>query len=161
VNLRIPDTAVTVNRILAPTDLSELSLAALPQALFFARNFSAELVLLHVIETFPIDYMVGLNDSKKINAALEERAQEQIEEIAGRISYPNIKTAIRWGKPFQEIIDAAKELKANMIVLATHGHTGLKHVYLGSTAERVVRHARCPVLVVRSETLQKMLPPRQ
>jgi nucleotide-binding universal stress UspA family protein len=149
-NLRIPETEVKVKRILAPTDLSEVSMAALPQAIFLARSFSAELILLHVIETFPIDYMMGLNESKKMNATLEDRAQEHVEEAAGRISYPNVKTAIRWGKPFQEIVNAADELNADLIVLATHGHTGLKHVYLGSTAERVVRHARRPVLVVRS-----------
>ena len=56
---------------------------------------------------------------------------------------------VRWGKPFQEIVKAAQELKADLIVVSTHGRTGLKHVYLGSTAEQVVRHAKCTVVVAR------------
>ena len=56
---------------------------------------------------------------------------------------------VRVGHPYQEITQAAQELKADLIVIATHGYTGLKHILLGSTAERVVRHASCPVLTVR------------
>jgi len=61
------------------------------------------------------------------------------------------KTLVRFGKPFQEICDAARGLKVDLIVISTHGYTGLKHAVLGSTAERVVRHAPCPVLVVREQ----------
>ena len=60
-----------------------------------------------------------------------------------------------FGKPFQEIARVAKERQIDLIILATHGYTGLKHIQLGSTAERVVRHAPCPVLVVRTQTLSK------
>src|SRR5438046_2829865 len=61
------------------------------------------------------------------------------------------KTLVRFGKPFQEICDAARGLKVDLIVISTHGYTGLKHAVLGSTAERVVRHAPCPVFVVREQ----------
>ena len=64
-----------------------------------------------------------------------------------------ISAAVREGKPHEEICEAAKALGADLIVLTTHGYTGLKHVWLGSTAERVVRHALCPVLVVRATKL--------
>jgi nucleotide-binding universal stress UspA family protein len=58
---------------------------------------------------------------------------------------------VRLGHPYQEITDAARELKVDLIVISTHGYTGLKHVLLGSTAERIVRHAPCPVLTVREK----------
>jgi nucleotide-binding universal stress UspA family protein len=124
--------------------------AALPQAQLFAKNFGAELILLHVIETYPIDYVVGLPESKQLHASLEERARREMQKLTVQLSGVKARSLVRWGKPFQEIVSAAEELEIDMIVLTTHGHTGLKHVYLGSTAERVVRHAHCPVLVVRS-----------
>jgi len=61
----------------------------------------------------------------------------------------NLSAVVREGRPYEEICAAAKALAADLIVLTTHGYTGLRHVWLGSTAERVVRHALCPVLVVR------------
>ena len=141
---------VQLRRILVPVDFAELSLAALPQAQLFARSFAAELILLHVIETYPIDYIVGLPESKKLHASLQERARRELEKLTVRLPGLKPRTLVRWGKPFQEIVSVAQELDVDLIVLTTHGHTGLKHVYLGSTAERVVRHAHCPVLVVRS-----------
>lgn len=138
-----------VKRILLATDFSELAARATPQAVLFAERFSAELVLLHVIETFPIDYMVGLGESKKMNAVLEDKARERIAGAAKQIQSVPVRTMVRWGKPFQEIVKAAQELKADLIVVSTHGRTGLKHVYLGSTAEQVVRHAKCTVVVAR------------
>jgi len=61
------------------------------------------------------------------------------------------KILVRYGRSFNEIADAARMLKANLIIISTHGYTGLKHALLGSTTERVVRHAPCPVLVVREQ----------
>lgn len=141
---------MSVKCVLLATDFSELAVPATSQAVFFAQRFAAELVLLHVIETFPIDYVVGLADSKKINAAMEEKARERLAAAAREIHGVPVRTLVRWGKPFQEIVGAARELGADLIVLSTHGRTGLKHMYLGSTAEQVVRHARCTVVVARS-----------
>jgi universal stress protein A len=141
---------VKLSRILVPVDFSELSVAALPQARLFAKNFRAELILLHVIETYPIDYVVGLPESKQLHASLAERARRELQKLTVHLLGLKPRSLVRWGKPFQEIVSAAQELDVDMIVLTTHGHTGLKHVYLGSTAERIVRHAHCPVLVVRS-----------
>jgi universal stress protein A len=80
------------------------------------------------------------------NAQLK-RLLERLGIDAGMID----KTLVRHGVPFNEISGTASTLKADLIVIATHGYTGLKHVFLGSTAERVVRHAPCPVLVVRED----------
>lgn len=139
----------TVKRLLVPTDFSRLAVAATARAVSLAERLGAEVVLLHVVETFPIDYLIGLNESKKTNAGLEQKARDRIEAAAKRIKSVPARSMVRWGKPFQEIVNAAKELQADMIVLSTRGYTGLKHVYLGSTCERVVRYAECPVLVVR------------
>lgn len=146
---RLHCSTASFKRIIAPTDFSDVSLRSISQAIALAQLCSAELVLLHVIETFPIDYLVGLNDSKRLNAELEQHAQERIAELSEGIPYPRVRTLIRWGNPFREIVNAARELSADLIVLGTHGRTGLKHVYLGSTAERVVRHAKCTVVVTR------------
>ena len=134
-------------RILVPIDFSDISLTALPQARLFAEKFRAELVLLHVIETYPIDHMVGLPESRQLHASLEDTARARLADLAADLG-EGTRTLMRWGKPFQEIVNAAEKLAADMIVLTTHGYTGIKHAYLGSTAERVVRHAHCPVLVV-------------
>jgi len=80
-----------------------------------------------------------------------ERAQAHLQELANQLLPPGLaeKLVVRVGVPYHEIVEAAGELQADLIVITTHGHTGLKHVLLGSTAEWVVRHAPCPVLTVR------------
>ena len=76
-----------------------------------------------------------------------------LEALSTRFIDPGVQTnwIVKHGKSYQEIVKAAKKLKADMIVISTHGYTGLKHTIMGSTAERVVRHAPCPVLVLRAE----------
>jgi nucleotide-binding universal stress UspA family protein len=141
-----------IKKILVPIDFSAISKGALPWAVFLADQFNAELVLLHVEEKFPIDYLLGRELLSHTMAPLIKQAGADLERQAGELrktTGANISAVARVGKPFQEICRAAEGLGADMIVLTTHGHTGLKHVWLGSTAERVVRHAPCPVLVVR------------
>lgn len=141
-----------IQTILIPVDLSEPSRKALRYAYAFAQQFGAKLILLYAVEpvaTPDFAYYPLMMETDKIMATARDRlqklcAQEKIDSswIA--------KTLVRNGVAHGEITGAAKELKADLIVIATHGHTGLKHVLLGSTAERVVRHASCPVLVVRA-----------
>jgi nucleotide-binding universal stress UspA family protein len=83
-----------------------------------------------------------------------------LEHLAGSLNKStglNISAVVREGKPFEEICHAAETLGADLISLTTHGYTGLKHVWLGSTAERVVRHSHCPVLAVRAMEARKRL----
>jgi nucleotide-binding universal stress UspA family protein len=140
-----------VQRILVPIDLSEPSKNALKYALALARPFGAKLILLYVVEpvaTHDFAYHPLMLEMTKIIAAAEVRLEKLCQEEVidpSRIE----KTLVRSGVAHGEITDAAKSLRADLIVIATHGYTGLKHVLLGSTAERVVRHAQCPVLVVR------------
>ena len=142
----------TVKKILVPIDFSNISKDALPWATFLASHFGAELVLLHIVEKFPIDYLLGPELMNHTIVPLMKQAEADLEHLAGSLSKStevNISAVVREGKPFEEICHAAKALGADLIALTTHGYTGLKHVWLGSTAERVVRHAHCPVLVVR------------
>lgn len=137
-----------LKKILVPIDFSDCSRKALQYALPFARQFDASLELLCVVETrIPAAEMVDLNsarDQMLANASQEFEALQQTlpEDVVS-------KAVVREGLPQAEIINAARQSGADLIILSTHGRTGLSHVILGSTAEYVVRYAPCPVLVVR------------
>lgn len=143
---------IKLKKIVVPIDFSDISEAALPWAAFLAAQFGAELILLHVVEKFPIDYLLGRELTNHTVEPFMKQAEADLAGMAESLSKSarvNVSVVARNGRPYEEICHAAKTLEAGMIVLTTHGHTGLKHVWLGSTAERVVRHAHCPVLVVR------------
>ncbi|MBI5773053.1 MAG: universal stress protein [Verrucomicrobia bacterium] len=144
--------AFKLGKILVPIDFSNIAKDALPWATSLAARFDAELILLHVVEKFPIDYLLGRQLTDRTIARLMKRTGAGLERMAGSLSKStgvHVSAVVRTGTPYGEICQAAKTLGANLIVLTTHGYTGLKHVWLGSTAERVVRHAPCPVLAVR------------
>ena len=137
--------------ILVPTDFSECSLKALRYAVCFARQFRAEIVLLFVVQPYyPVPQM-GALDYAIPEANLTESASKELESLAHREIGGEFKvqSVVRVGNAAHEIANTAKSVGANLIILSTHGHTGLKHVFMGSTAENVVRYAPAPVLVVR------------
>ena len=141
-----------VRHVLLATDFSDNSAKAFPWAQSFADTFGARLTLMHVVERFPIDAMLGQQLTRDASERLISESQVHLGELAqnlGSEGGPPADYVTRFGKPFDEITRGAKEMGASLIVLSTHGHTGLKRTYLGSVAERVVRHAHCPVLVVR------------
>ncbi len=144
---------IRLKKILVPVDFSEYSIKALRYAARFAEQFGASLVLVHVVE--PVHYP----ESIIIPPAMEEANRERLKLArAGLAEFAKqrvpagltTETVTRLGQPFEEITTAAKDFDADLIVIATHGHTGLKHLFLGSVAERVVRLAPCPVLTVRA-----------
>jgi nucleotide-binding universal stress UspA family protein len=141
-----------VRSILVPLDFSPPSKQALGYAAAFARQFKARLTLLHVVEPiatpdFAASFPLALeNDEAKAAAVKElERAVKAARIPRGSVE----KLLVRFGRSFHEIAEAARTRKADLIIISTHGYTGLKRALLGSTTERVVRHAPCPVLVVR------------
>ncbi|MCZ7641308.1 MAG: universal stress protein [Verrucomicrobia bacterium] len=150
--------------ILVPLDFSARARKALRYAGAFARQFGSRLQLLHVTE--PLAYPTDLGYAPVVSGELETELQEgsrerlvaTVEEVR-RTGVP-VEGCLRVGRPHSEIAAAAWELKADLVVVTTHGFTGLKHVLLGSVAERVVRHAPCPVLVVR-EQQREFLPPSE
>lgn len=140
-----------VRRILVPTDFSSCASKAIAYAIPFARQFAARLTLLHVVPTDyafnefgAVDYITLNEEARRSD---EARLAELIKkEVPGDVA---TEASVRIGRPVSEIVDAARELEADLLIMSTHGHTGLKHVFLGSVTELVVRHAPCPVLVVR------------
>jgi nucleotide-binding universal stress UspA family protein len=133
-----------------PVDFSETSKKALQYAVRFAEQFGAKLTVLNAIEpvaTPDFAYHPLLLEADKVKQATKAR----LEALCSQMGIQGARTTTHYGTPFAEICEAARKQKVDLIVIATHGFTGLKHVLLGSTAERVVRHAPCPVLTVREK----------
>jgi nucleotide-binding universal stress UspA family protein len=152
-----------LNKILVPVDFSDFSTKAVDYALAFAEQFEARIILLHVVEpaVYPESTMLVATALDDLNNDLRQVAQERLSELRReRIGEraPS-ELLVRMGRAFSEIAAAAADLDVGLIILATHGYTGLKHVLLGSTTERVVRHAPCPVLTVRDPEHEFLKPP--
>lgn len=143
-----PEDFTQLRSILVPVDFSETSLDALQHALALARQHKAQLTLLHVIEPFHADMFL---DTAQAQRAARAAAHEQLGRLADatKKTWPRTGRELRSGHPVATITALAKRTNADLIVLGTHGRTGLKRAFLGSVAERVVRHAPCSVLVVR------------
>jgi nucleotide-binding universal stress UspA family protein len=152
---------ISLKRILLPTDFSDYAGEAEKYACALAENFNAELHVLHVFEP-PVPmtgegaFIPPLDYVQSLEAAAEKQLQATIdpEWEKGR----TVVRAAAEGAPFVEIIQYAKEHDVDLIVIATHGRSGLAHLLLGSVAEKVVRKAPCPVLTVRPEGHQFVLP---
>lgn len=141
--------------ILVAVDFSDSSNNAFQMALSMASNFSAKLYVLHVINE-PVDlrgFYVPHISFEKLEEEIEEGAKKMMESFCRQNlrDFDNYECLIVPGLPYEQIINQADEKKADLIVLGTHGRTGLDHVLFGSTAEKVVRKSPLPVLTVRLE----------
>jgi universal stress protein A len=148
-----PVAPLNIKSILVPIDFSPPSAKALDYAVAVARLFKAKLTLLHVVEPIATPAFVALSLPVMENDKLMEAAKGQLERTLKSAEVSRglmAKLLVRCGRSFHEIADAARTLKVDLIIISTHGFTGWKHALVGSTTERVVRHAPCPVLVVRS-----------
>lgn len=141
-------------RILVAVDFSEESRSALACAAEMAARFDASLTLVHVVEPHfgPPDTDVPALTGEASDAEEYAEAKLELSALGEQMLGPCrvVETVVRAGLAFFEITEAAKALGADLIVVGTHGYTGIKRALLGSTAERVVRHAPCPVLVARA-----------
>jgi nucleotide-binding universal stress UspA family protein len=148
----VTPSTVDFKRILAPIDFSDRSREVLRYAANFARRHGATLIVLHVVEplVYPSDADFGSGALEAMETTLNQSATAKLKDWCEREAADGITVErhVRIGNPYFEITEAAKSERADIIVLSTHGYTGLKHVLLGSTAERVVRHATCPVLTL-------------
>ena len=151
----------TINwkKILVPIDFSEGSKMALPYAIGIARDFGATVSLAHVVpSTTPADLThlgIVLEEKRLLKQAQGLMRQFRANQLP---SDTGGKDFVLSGSPAPEICRLAAKATFDLIVLATHGHSGLKHLWLGSVAEKVVRHAPCPVLTIREEPLCCLLP---
>ena len=145
---------ISIRRILVPVDLSGTSEHALTYAGEFAEKLGAELTVLYVVPepsaVLP-DMMMPVPVTTADTDDLVAAGHQSLAELlaAKNIDRRNVTLDVRVGDAAEEIEAAAAELKADLIVVGTHGRSGLKHLLLGSVAEHVVRHAPCPVLTVR------------
>jgi nucleotide-binding universal stress UspA family protein len=143
-----------INKILVPIDFSDNSKAALKIACQFGVFFQAELILIHVVEPmfYPPDFSLGQItvpsvDTKDIETqANQELAKLALMEIRGQLQFRSI---VKSGKPFSEIIDTASDEDVDLIIISSHGHSEVEQILFGSTSEKVVRKAPCPVLTLR------------
>ena len=143
---------LNIKSILVPIDFSAPSEKALAYAVPFARQFGAKLTLLHVVEPVATPDFAGsfplVMENDKVMAECKRHLERVVKDLQIEPKLTE-RTLVRQGRSFHEIAEAARTLKADLIIISTHGYSGLKHALLGSTTERVVRHAPCPVLVVR------------
>ncbi len=141
-------------RILWPTDFSALANGALPHALWMAQQHAADLVILHVLTPAEADISPGITGRiwDRLDQECRERVEYQLDLLSKQLQRPDLKiqTILGHGVAFEEILRVAKSLACDLIVLATHGRTGVPRVLLGSVAEQVVRRSSCPVLLIRS-----------
>lgn len=146
---------VKVSRILFPTDFSDCANFALPYAAGIARATGAALLCVHVVETVvPAVGYTGMSEPVPIvdiSEQLEDSAERELPKIAAcdECAGLDVEEIIEHGDAATEIVRVAQERAVELIVVASHGRTGLGRMLFGSTAEAVVRHATCPVLVVK------------
>jgi nucleotide-binding universal stress UspA family protein len=145
---------IDLHRILVPTDFSKHSENALSYAAAFAEKFGAELHLLHVVQDLALFIPEAVTAAPPIAPPVEQltaAVREALDRVImqHQLKRFGVQSEVREGNPFYEIIRYAKEKDIDLIIMGTHGHTGLIHVLLGSVAEKIVRKAPCPVLTVR------------
>jgi universal stress protein A len=144
---------LSISRILVPSDFSPASDNAFKYALRLAEEFGAELILIHVLEPALSPSFAAIPGAAVFSEAEFELAESNLHEWIDSAKERDVAATLtmRSGLATHEIVEAAKEHDVDLIVIATHGRTGWKHFCIGSTAERVVRAAPCPVLVVREK----------
>ncbi len=144
----------TIRTILFPTDFSAPAAHALERAVEFATTFGARLVLLHVIpqSAYPMRNLATVSGFPNLRDELKKAADRDLAELRAKLPTDmKVEGKVREGIPHMQILECAAECGADMILMATQGNTGLKHVLLGSTTERVVRMSPVPVLTMRSQ----------
>jgi len=142
-------------RILVATDFSGGVTEALTHAAELGREYEGSLVLLHVVDSryYPSGFFPSYDFFQRILTEFKAKAKAELENLSRSPRFRGIKveTRLREGDPATQIVDAAREEKADLIVLGTHGQTALEHLLIGSTAEKVLRTSPCPILTVRSK----------
>lgn len=158
---------VKIKKILVPTDFSELSQAGLRYALELADPQGAEVIVYHVIgdeetglyEPGSEGWMTSPSEFRPVQELVEERKGDLAnflkDNFANIPSQVTIKQEVAVGSPFRKIVEKAKEESVDMIIMSTHGRTGVLHLLIGSVTEQVVRRATSPVLCIRPELKQE------
>jgi len=153
-----PPRPFPANTILVPTDFSLTSERAMSMAINIAAACSGKIILMHVFSDFKIGEAVNWTSyvstpisEAEIGDEIVKRAYEELDTFVGKFPVGDVKveTRVVEDRPYEGIVSMAQEENANLIVMGTHGRTGISHLLMGSTAEKVVRTALCPVLTVK------------
>lgn len=142
----------TYKQILVAVDLSETVEAVMKTAVELGRALQAKLLLVHIYKVHAGDFVEGgLADAVALDAHEVEALEAKLEKVASQFAAPGVvmSTNVYSGDPGPALNQLADRMSADMIVMGTHGRTGLAHLVLGSVAEKVLRHARVPVVAVR------------
>jgi nucleotide-binding universal stress UspA family protein len=137
----------------APTDFSDGCAYALKHAIDFAKRNNAHLSIIHVMQptAYPVGMEMGHAPITDIQEQVKKASQNKLDDLKATVEKEcECETVLRYGKPSTEIIDFAKEKNADLIFINTHGSGGLERFLFGSTTEKVLRKAECPVYVVRN-----------
>ena len=143
-----------IRKIVVPTDFSEASRKVIAHASAMASSHGAEILLLHAIPptVYPTYRMSRNRGFPNMSEQMESSARARLEEFEKQLgTHLNARLFVRTGEPFREVAKLVEEEQADLIAIATHGHTGIKHAILGSTAEKIVRSASVPVLTIRQD----------
>lgn len=144
---------MAISKILFPTDFTEGSEAAIPFVADLTRKFNAKLYIVHVLYDInrATGWYVPHASTTELSSLMEKSAKEQLDRVAieEMRDYPNIERKVIIGSPAEEILRFAEKNNIDLIIMGTHGRKGLDKILFGSTAEKVVRSSRFPVLTVR------------
>ena len=141
---------VEIRRILVPIDLSDASAKVAAYAVELSRRLGAELTALYVVEESDgiLGFSVATADAEESLQELENEAERELRAHASRYLSPGTQVKVCAGDPAAKVLETARELGADLIVMGNHGRSGLERMILGSTAEQVIRHADVPVVSV-------------
>lgn len=141
-----------LEHLLVPVDFSERSTFAINTALELAKLSQGRVTLLHVLEPVVVVYNDAIPGADLVNDADRRYAAEaEMEQLRGRYALEaQLQTMVVDGTAWDGVCSTAERIKSDLIVLTSHGYTGLKRLLLGGTAEKIVRHSKCPVLVLKS-----------
>jgi nucleotide-binding universal stress UspA family protein len=144
---------MTLEHILVATDFSEPSERALDLAVELATQFDAALTVVHVVEVPSYVYTETTYASANVIGPLNQAARERLDGLIARTRerLPRAQALLRSGTPWEEVLGAARDTTADLVVVGTHGRRGVKHLLIGSVAEKIVRTSPVPVLSVRAE----------
>ncbi|MCH7974208.1 MAG: universal stress protein [Bacteroidetes bacterium] len=143
-----------IKKVLVPIDFSDYSKDALNYSINFNKCFNAELILIYVIEPviYPTDFSATQISIPPTDVEITKNAEASLKQLINKEIPLDIKinAIIKIGKPFVEIVETATEENIDLIIISSHGHSGIEKILFGSTAEKVVRKAPCPVLTLRT-----------
>lgn len=143
--------SLSLKRILVPVDFSKCSESAVDYAVALAAQFGASLLLLHVVEPFHAGAFAEGGTEHRLHVSRLQESNQALARLAKQKVPPSVRARqyVKMGNAALTITAAARRMNADLIVISTHGHTGVKHLLIGSIAEKIIRHAHCPVLTVR------------